>query len=170
MNIAPLQPRGIVFEEVSIKVVPDENNNLVLADQFDFGGVNIRCDVGHARISDDQSNISDSTMWVSVDIFLTNETGKKAPYSVHVGAKGAFEWVGKKNDPVETLDLIVVNGASILYGAIREMVSNVTSRGMAGPLLLPSLSFIDNKPSLMAQGAGPANSPGVGAKGSANKA
>ncbi len=50
------------------------------------------------------------------------------------------------------LDLIVVNGASMIYGSIREMISNVTSRSMAGPLLLPSLSFIDSKPSLQKSG------------------
>lgn len=150
MNIAPLQPRGIVFEEISIKVLPDENGDLVFAEQFDFSGVNIKCDVGHAGVENDEGVVSETTMLVGVNIFISNETGKKAPYSVHVSTKGFFEWVGQKNDPVEIRDLIVVNGASILYGVIREMVSNVTSRSAAGPLLLPSVSFIDNKPSLRA--------------------
>lgn len=148
MNIAPLQPKGIIFEEVSIKVTPDENNTILFADQFDFGGVNIRCDVGHAQVKDDHGNVSDNSFLVGVDLFITNETGKRAPYSIHVGAKGFFDWVGATKEPVEMLDLIVVNGASMIYGSIREMVSNVTSRSMAGPLLLPSLSFIDSKPSL----------------------
>lgn len=149
MNIAPLQPRSIVFQVVSIEVAPDENNNVIPADQFDFGGVNIRCDVGHAQAQSEAGEIADNMFLVGVDVFITNEEGKKAPYVIHVGAKGYFEWVAQKVDPIEMKDLIVVNGASILYGVIREMVSNVTSRSMAGPLLLPSFNFVDQKPSLL---------------------
>lgn len=148
MKIAPLQPRGIVFEEVSIKITPDENDNFISADQFDFSGVNIRCDVGHSHVQDDLGNLTENSLLVGVAITITNENGKKAPYSIHVGAKGFFDWVGEKKDTKEMHDLIVVNGASILYGAIREMVSNVTSRSIAGPCLLPSLSFMNSKPSL----------------------
>jgi preprotein translocase subunit SecB len=39
--------------------------------------------------------------------------------------------------------IIVVNGLSILYGALREMVINLTSRSAFGPLSLPSISFAD---------------------------
>lgn len=149
MNIAPLQPRSIVFEEVSIKVEIDENNGILLSDQFDFSGVKIRCDVGHAQIKNDQGVLSEKAMVVGVAVIIANEEGKKAPYSIHVSAKGFFDWIGRETEVVEMRDLIVVNGTSILYGAIREMVSNVTSRSMAGPLLLPSFNFIDKKPSLL---------------------
>lgn len=37
--------------------------------------------------------------------------------------------------------LAIVNGASILYGAIREMVGTVTGRGRYPSLVLPSVSF-----------------------------
>jgi preprotein translocase subunit SecB len=39
--------------------------------------------------------------------------------------------------------LALVNGASLLYGTVREMVSSITSRSAHGPLLLPSLNFQD---------------------------
>lgn len=39
--------------------------------------------------------------------------------------------------------LAVVNGLSILYGAVREMVINLTSRSPYGALMLPTISFTD---------------------------
>lgn len=39
--------------------------------------------------------------------------------------------------------LAVVNGLSILYGAVREMVINLTGRSPYGALTLPTLSFTD---------------------------
>jgi preprotein translocase subunit SecB len=39
--------------------------------------------------------------------------------------------------------LAVVNGLSILYGALREMVINLTGRSPHGALMLPTLSFTD---------------------------
>lgn len=40
-------------------------------------------------------------------------------------------------------DLIKVTGASMLYGACREMLANITARGPHKMLVLPSISFIE---------------------------
>jgi preprotein translocase subunit SecB len=56
----------------------------------------------------------------------------------------------------------LVNGASLLYGAVREMVSTITSRSAHGPLLLPSLNFQDlasHKPDEVAPTALPSSAP-----------
>ena len=39
-------------------------------------------------------------------------------------------------------DLIKITGASILYGACREMLANLTARGPHGMVSLPSVSFM----------------------------
>ncbi len=36
-----------------------------------------------------------------------------------------------------------INGAAILYGTVREMVTNMTARGPFPPILLPTATFID---------------------------
>jgi len=52
------------------------------------------------------------------------------------------------NFPDERIaDLIKVNGVSLAYGMIRESVANLTGRGPHGVFLLPSISFIEKKPS-----------------------
>lgn len=56
----------------------------------------------------------------------------------------AFEGIFEADETIpedKVSRLTVVNGASILYGAAREIVATVTSRGRFEPLVLPSLSF-----------------------------
>ena len=151
MNIAPLQPKGIVFQEVSVQANLDEHENPMPTENFDFSGVRISCEVGHGDVerADGEELESSSSMLVSIKFSILNTEGKKAPYNVKVVATGIFTWIGKETAAEERRDLTVVNGASILFGAIREMVLNVTSRSMSGTMLLPSFNFLDNKPSII---------------------
>lgn len=49
-----------------------------------------------------------------------------------------------KDVPLEKrYNLISVNGCSMLYGAIREQVMNITARSVHGMLVLPTASFKD---------------------------
>lgn len=41
-------------------------------------------------------------------------------------------------------DLIKITGASILYGACREMLANLTARSSHGMLSLPSITFVES--------------------------
>lgn len=43
---------------------------------------------------------------------------------------------------------MVVNGLSILYGAIRELCTTITSRMPHGAICLPGANFLDHRPSL----------------------
>lgn len=149
MKVAPLQPKGIVFEEVSILVNLDETNSPISTDNFDFQDVRLVCDVGHADVDGDIEAPSDDSMLVSIRLRIPNDEGKKAPYKINIAVTGIFKWLDKSTDRKDRRDLTVVNGATILYGAIREMVLTVTSRSMSGAMLLPSVNFIDNKPSLL---------------------
>jgi hypothetical protein len=147
MKIAPLQPQGIVFEEISIKTQLDDKNIPISSQNFDFQGVNFGCDIGHADIIPDEIEPGNDRILVAVTLSVSNETGKAAPYKISVKATGIFKWIVPSTPDVERRDLTVVNGASILYGAIREMVLTITSRSVSGALILPSFNFIDNKPS-----------------------
>src|SRR5690606_12606747 len=48
----------------------------------------------------------------------------------------------------EVLDLVVVNGTSILYSVVREKLLEITSRMRPGAISLPSFNFLDIRPSL----------------------
>lgn len=149
MQVAPLQPKGIVFEEVSIQVMLDEDNSPISTENFDFQSVRVNCEVGFADMEHQGDKSTDDSMLVSVRLNIPNDEGKKAPYKVNVAVTGIFKWLNKTTPRVERRDLTVVNGATILYGAIREMVLTVTSRSIPGSMLLPSFNFLDNKPSIV---------------------
>ncbi|HRI56303.1 MAG TPA: hypothetical protein PK170_04315 [Anaerolineae bacterium] len=42
--------------------------------------------------------------------------------------------------------LVVINGASMLFGAIREQLLSLSGRHKFGPFLLPSLNFANLTP------------------------
>jgi preprotein translocase subunit SecB len=145
MKVAPLQPESIVFDEVSIQVQYDDEKNCIVAPDFDFQDVEFDCVVSHSDENENSEGIT--SRLISVGVQINNISGKISPYKVDVKASGVFRWLDKQTDPTKRMNLVVVNGASLLYGAIREMVLNVTSRSVAGALTLPSFNFVDAAPS-----------------------
>jgi preprotein translocase subunit SecB len=87
---------------------------------------------------------NDPLKWI---LELTVEFGgddvkAQAPYEGLMVIEGLFEI--HKAYPEEKRDsLIKVTGASILYGACREMLANLTARSAHGIISLPSVSFIE---------------------------
>jgi len=62
------------------------------------------------------------------------------PYSFMIEAEGLFT-IDHDGDLDERRRLVAVNGASILYGAMREQLLTLSSRHRYGPVLLPCLDF-----------------------------
>jgi preprotein translocase subunit SecB len=147
MKVSPLQPESIVFDNVCVQVRFDQDNNCLTAPDFDFQGVNFNCDVGHGDIEVGDDVDQSQRMLVSIRVQVENQSGKLAPYKLDVKVSGIFKWLDTETEPILRKDLMVVNGAAILYGSVREMVLTITSRSIPGALTLPSFNFIDDKPS-----------------------
>ena len=65
---------------------------------------------------------------------------RSTPYTAQIIYTGIFTVVPEyPTDKVS--DLVAVTGASILYGAAREMIANVSSRSSRGMITLPSITF-----------------------------
>jgi preprotein translocase subunit SecB len=64
----------------------------------------------------------------------------KFPYTFSVCAEGVFE-ITHSGDISERKRIVVVNGAGVLYGAIREQLLSTTSRCSHGAMLLPTADF-----------------------------
>lgn len=74
--------------------------------------------------------------------------GKPFPYTFSVGADAVLTYHGKR-DNSERQEFILVNGTSMLYSAVREVLFSLTFRFPVGPMMLPSANFIDLKDELM---------------------
>lgn len=73
--------------------------------------------------------------------FGGEKDGKESIYLGEAQVIGYFR-VHEKYPEEKTQKLIEVTAASILYGACREMLANLTARGPHGMVSLPSISFI----------------------------
>ena len=73
-----------------------------------------------------------------------SDPDKPCPYDAKLTISGHFNVAEVyQGNPEQLID---VTGASILYGAAREMLANLTSRGPHGLVSLPSVSFLSASP------------------------
>jgi preprotein translocase subunit SecB len=143
MRPSPLQLRHVVYKKVSVAPRSSEESGAP-GEGFDFEGVNLRSKIGTALKEGQEDDPRDYL--VDLEIVIDNNLGKPTPYEIDVGVIGIFNVLPSlPKDRRE--DLVTVNGASILYGVIRELVLNLTSRFPNGALTLPGMNFEDSAPS-----------------------
>lgn len=151
MKASPIQMLQLFFKKVDVELdpqhAPAETPN-PLTNVFTFNGVTLRTEVTLAEV--DLNHERGQLYAVSLHLMVKNEkvedpATKYSPYKLDVAAD-ALILVSKG---AETLDLpenlATVNGASLLWSAIREQVLNITSRMQAGPVMLPTVHFHDLK-------------------------
>ncbi len=108
-------------------------------DTRDVTGDNSELHFSHA-ISSEQNRDTRELWLVRVDVQIkpAPEAGA-APYLGEVVMVGIFHL-----DPAfpeeKAEKMVCFNGGSILYGAIRELICSITSRGIHGPILLPTIN------------------------------
>jgi len=77
---------------------------------------------------------------VKLGVSSNTDANASIPYRFAVQMEGIFE-IEHDGTMEERTRLVVINGASMLFGSIREQSLTLTSRHKHGPLLLPSLDF-----------------------------
>jgi hypothetical protein len=152
MKPSPIQLLQLMFKRVSVELdsehpLPEIPNPLLAT--FTFDGVSIQTEVGIgvAEHDPERGQVFFLELRVAVDNKLIPEATEQkfSPYAIDVAAecvvlirKGA-----ERLGPPE--DLAAVNGASLLWSAVREQVLAITSRMRAGPAMLPTVHFHDLK-------------------------
>ena len=145
MRPSPIQLKHVVYSKVLVEpFIVDGKEQEQPAVDFDFQGVNVRSKIGCGKKAGEEVDPRD--FFVELEIEIDNKLGKQAPYSVAISVLGLFN-VLPSLAAEKREDLIVVNGASILYGVIREMTLSLTSRFAAGPFTLPGMNFEEDAPS-----------------------
>lgn len=149
MRPSPLQLQRVLYRKVSVLPTPTpEGETAVKAAGFDFDQVSIRSAIGSGARAGQEEDPKD--FLVNLEIGIDNKDGKPAPYCIDIEVAGVFH-VLPSLPKEKRLDLVTVNGASILYGVIREIVSLLTSRFASGTLTLPGMNFEDSLPSKQIQ-------------------
>jgi preprotein translocase subunit SecB len=126
--LSPLQLRQHSFTEVSLVAI--ENGSADAEVTFEQ---ELQCG----------SKADNPLIWrADLQIIMSCDKDKPFNYSGSVAIRGVFE-IHPHFPENRREELIRVNGASLLYGAVREMILNITSRSLKGPFLLPTVSFIE---------------------------
>lgn len=124
--LSPLQLKGHRFTQLHLEGIPKG---------IPGGDVEVTTTMGMGR------HVTEPREW-RVDLKVTFEPkgNQNGPYRGSAEVVGFFEIVdGWPEKDCEAL--IAINGASLLYGAVREMVLMMSSRSSHGEFLLPTLRF-----------------------------
>lgn len=152
MKPSPVQLVQLLFKHVKVELDPAHQPLELpnpLTSVFNFDGVSLQSEVGIGEA--DPTNERGTMYFVELRVVLDNEPNpdetrqKFAPYKIDVAVEGMVlipRGAEKLGDPE---DLAAVNGASMLWSAVREQVLTITSRMRAGPVVMPSVHFHDLK-------------------------
>lgn len=144
MQLSPLQLLEYTFDGVSVVPVEGYKADPAFAPGLVFfpGKLAMSADTGLALL-DEKEKYSD--FGIKLTLRIGPKEDAQAPYNIRMSVRGIVRMHLTQSDgqAEERRVRALVNGASLLYGAVREMVSTITSRSAHGPLLLPSLNFQD---------------------------
>jgi preprotein translocase subunit SecB len=144
MRLSPLQLLEYTFDGLSVMPVEGYVADPAFSTGFVFfpGKLALSADTGIALLTETE-NYSD--FGVSLTLRVGPKASNLVPYKVQVSVRGVVRMhlTQASEQAQERRVRALVNGVSLLYGIVREMVSNITSRSTHGQLLLPSLSFAD---------------------------
>lgn len=152
MKPSPVQLMQLMFKHVKVELdpahLPAEVPN-PLTSVFTFDGVSLQSEVGIGEADPDHER--GTVFFVELRVVVDNEPNpdnkdqKYAPYKVDVAVEGVVLIPKGAEQLADAEDLAAVNGASMLWSAVREQVLTITSRMRAGPVVLPSVHFHDLK-------------------------
>ncbi|MBN9134159.1 MAG: protein-export chaperone SecB [Nitrosospira multiformis] len=146
MKLSSLQLKQYFFTRIEVRERPDNGVDHSLSaefdtNSFDFVGVTIGTNLEVGEVREQQDDPRDFV--IRLGIKIENKKGKPAPYDICVEAIGNF--TVSEDVPIDRRrDLVVFNGCSILYSAMREIVLIMTSRCAKGGVVLPTVNFVEH--------------------------
>ena len=155
MKPSPVQLLQLTFRKVCVELderhCPSEPPN-PLVSLFSFEGVTLKTNVGFGEREGTPAE-EGKVYQLDFELIVDNEVreGEKgqrfSPYliDVRVAAIVRVPPGAEKLGPPK--DLGIVNGAALLWSALREQIANVTSRMPMGQVMLPTVHFHDLKSS-----------------------
>ncbi len=151
MRTAPIQLSQVSFRRVSVEVdaarVPEDGAPLGDV-SLDLDRVNILTDVSFAPAEEVEG--PGICYFLALRVVINNETSddkdvRFSPYLIDIEAGAVVHALPGSEVLGNVEDLVVVNGTSLLWSAIREQVCNLTARMPAGMVMLPTVNFHDLK-------------------------
>jgi preprotein translocase subunit SecB len=134
----PSRLRLETYHFAKISIIPRPQVDATPLGQFaDISNVEIKSNVTLHQLADVEGPMK--RQGLSLEVVVSPGDNDFFPYSIEMEIMGVFD----TNDlPADKRDvLLLVNGSSMLYSAMREMLLTITQRCLHGPVMLPSVSF-----------------------------
>lgn len=127
---SPLKVEHYFFPVLEYKAFPAENPDDIPETKL-------------SKIATSANPVSDDnkTWYVSIDLFSEQSEEKPLLFEYHLMAVGIFKWDAEIRNLDFVSKAISVSGASILYGALREELRTMSSKGPWGIYNLPTVRF-----------------------------
>lgn len=152
MRLSPIQVISLTFRRLQVEIdldqwraAPEEPTDAHALLQ----GVLLNTEVGCSPLPERDERGARHFVWLRLRIHNQlngiEPPPRPSPYLIDIegGAVIAMEDEMAAREDAE--DLLRINGASLIWGAMREQVAQLTSRMPAGTALLPAVSFQDLK-------------------------
>ena len=82
---------------------------------------------------------------VELGITQTLKEGQNFPYGFKISVIGIFAFQDGALPGDKEKEFVRINGSSMLYGVAREHIRTITAAGPWGAIIIPTMSFYDNK-------------------------
>lgn len=138
MQASKLQLETYHLNRISVIPRPDAQAT-ALGQYADFSNVMFGSDVSLQELK--AIDGPDVRQGLSLKLTAQPGEGSTFPYDIEMEMLGVFNADGFPEADRDVM--LLVNGASMLYGAMREMLMTITYRCMHGPVLLPSVHFVE---------------------------
>lgn len=130
------------YHLTSLSIVPIDGYQVDfdsgLYPKFADANLNIQVELGEP---DADSECQDFAVHLNLD--AKPKDGGVFPYVFSIGADAIISYHGNEENHEIIRELAVVNGASMLYSSLREVLFSLTFRFPNGPMMLPSASFLE---------------------------
>lgn len=136
MNQSPLRLEHYSLKRILVEPAADDAKPAAVGSYADVGEAMLAAELNHSPPEDDGPEGRHS---VSMKLELTPKESRVFPYRIEIHIVGIFDG---HDLPADRRDgLVAANGATLLYGAARDMVLTLTMRTFLGAVLLPTVAF-----------------------------
>ncbi len=138
IGLSPLQTRQLLFTKVLVEPYSFGEDAEIWAPGYDFSNVNVQTSTTVGLKEGEKEDPRNYLITVRVSIL--NEKDKPAPYTVDVEAQAWIE-LQPVFDIEKRESIMAVNGPTVVIGAIRELITQISARSLYGSMILPTLRF-----------------------------
>ncbi|MCG5528834.1 protein-export chaperone SecB [Halorhodospira halochloris] len=142
VEMSPLQLVRLAYTGIHVEpFIHQDENGQELPPATEFGEVDIACRTGMQQLPEPKAERPEYVIEVGISISKEQVAEHRLPYVIDVSARGYFRLVGEV-DADKRDSIVEINGASLVTGALRELVADLTARCPYGTMTLPTLRFV----------------------------